>query len=250
VKTWADYTKPVAGQSADGVVTGLVEDASEDDREIANAIQSAIGVKINDATVGEVEEDHFDNTFDSPAENAVTNHFGTLMEENPYIPVEAMNYSVADFTTADEETHNFLEKFVPPTAPEKYDMHSQGHRHCEGKKQRQGKSKELRCHLIDLDELNAMDVVTLKRFVTDDGEIMGKRITGLCAKCQRAVARTVKNSRNMGMMPHLGQFVLRDGKPQFKPTAYHDPAVVDINDTIKGETKMRLPRVHSKTIVP
>ena len=94
-----------------------------------------------------------------------------------------------------------------------------------------------------------MDVVTLKRFVTDDGEIMGKRITGLCAKCQRAVARTVKNSRNMGMMPHLGQFVLRDGKPQYKPTAYHDPVVVNVNDSVTGETKMRVERITAKTIV-
>jgi len=133
--------------------SGNVSNGDDEDREIANEIQSAIGVKINDATVGEVEEEHFENIFDNMAgENAVTNHFGELLGENPYVPVQAMNYSVADYATADEETHNLLEKFVPPTAPEKYSMHSQGHRHCEGKKQRHGKSKQLRCHLIDLGE--------------------------------------------------------------------------------------------------
>lgn len=221
------------------------------DASISNAIRSAIGVKTDEATVGQVEEDHFDRIFDNPSgENAVTSHFGSLLEENPYVPVQAMNYSKADYATADEESHNFLEKFVPSTAPEKFSMHSQGLRHCEGKKQRHGKSKELRCHLIDLDAVDAMDVVTLKRYVTDDGEIMGKRITGLCAKCQRAVARTVKNARNMGVMPHLGQFVLRDGKPQYKPIAYHDPVVVHVNNSVTGETKKRVERIVSKTIVP
>jgi small subunit ribosomal protein S18 len=35
------------------------------------------------------------------------------------------------------------------------------------------------------------------RFVTDTGKILPRKYTGLCAKHQRAVTRTIKHSRNM-----------------------------------------------------
>ena len=53
--------------------------------------------------------------------------------------------------------------------------------------QRHGKTPELRCHLIDLDALNFLDVINLRRFLSDDGEILSRKVTGLCAKCQRQV---------------------------------------------------------------
>lgn len=126
----------------------------------------------------------------------------------------------------------------------------QGLRACPGKRQRHGKSRELRCHLIDLDALSVMDVPTLKRFVTDDGEILGKRITGLCAKCQRAVATNIKHARNMGMMPHLGQFVLRDGKPQHVVTDFHETVVVAGSASDGGSNaKVHVTKVKAKTVV-
>jgi small subunit ribosomal protein S18 len=35
------------------------------------------------------------------------------------------------------------------------------------------------------------------RYVTDTGKILPRKYTGLCAKHQRAVTRTIKHSRNM-----------------------------------------------------
>jgi small subunit ribosomal protein S18 len=35
------------------------------------------------------------------------------------------------------------------------------------------------------------------RFVTDTGKILPRKYTGLCAKHQRAVTKTIKQSRNM-----------------------------------------------------
>jgi small subunit ribosomal protein S18 len=35
------------------------------------------------------------------------------------------------------------------------------------------------------------------RYVTDTGKILPRKYTGLCAKHQRAVTRTIKQSRNM-----------------------------------------------------
>lgn len=63
----------------------------------------------------------------------------------------------------------------------------QGERACPGKRQRQGKNPVLRCHLIDLDALHHLDVISLHKFLSDDAEILGRRTTGLCAKCQRKV---------------------------------------------------------------
>ena len=40
----------------------------------------------------------------------------------------------------------------------------------------------------------------LKRFVTDTGKILPRRITRLSAKEQRAVTRAIKRSRNMLLM--------------------------------------------------
>ena len=63
----------------------------------------------------------------------------------------------------------------------------QGSRACPGKLQRRGRYPELKCHKIDLDELSHLDVLSLKEYLTEDGEIIPKKGTGLCSKCQRQV---------------------------------------------------------------
>lgn len=40
------------------------------------------------------------------------------------------------------------------------------------------------------------------KFLTSTGHIKPKRLSGLCSRCQRHVARTVKRARHMGMIPH------------------------------------------------
>ena len=59
--------------------------------------------------------------------------------------------------------------------------------------------------IVDLDEINYLDILTLRRFLSDDSEIMGGKHSGLCAKCQRKVAKTIKRARNYGIVPHLGR---------------------------------------------
>ena len=39
--------------------------------------------------------------------------------------------------------------------------------------------------------------IAMIRFVTDTGKILPRKYTGLCAKHQRAVTKTIKQSRNM-----------------------------------------------------
>lgn len=107
-------------------------------------------------------------------------------------------------------------------------------RACSGKLQRRGKNPDLNCHLIDLDALNHMDVFTLRRFLSDDSEILGRRSTGLCAKCQRKVAKTVKRARHFGLLPHLGDYNVEDTRPFHENRPYHD--TVGAEQSIQSKT--------------
>ena len=42
----------------------------------------------------------------------------------------------------------------------------------------------------------------LRRFVTERGKILPRRITGTCAKHQRALAREVKRARALALLPY------------------------------------------------
>jgi len=43
----------------------------------------------------------------------------------------------------------------------------------------------------------------LERFVTDRGKILPRRITGTCAKHQRALAREIKRARIIALLPFV-----------------------------------------------
>jgi len=45
----------------------------------------------------------------------------------------------------------------------------------------------------------------LRRFVTDQGKIRGRRDTGTCAKHQRMVAKAVKRARHMALLSFAGE---------------------------------------------
>ena len=41
------------------------------------------------------------------------------------------------------------------------------------------------------------DVKTLRRYVTEQGKIIPRRVTGVCARHQRALTTSIKRARNM-----------------------------------------------------
>jgi small subunit ribosomal protein S18 len=49
--------------------------------------------------------------------------------------------------------------------------------------------------------LDYKDTSTLRRFVTDRGKMIPRRITGVCAKHQRHLALAIKRARNIALMP-------------------------------------------------
>ncbi len=47
------------------------------------------------------------------------------------------------------------------------------------------------------------DVELLKRFITPNGKISPRRVTGTSAKYQRQLATAIKNARFMGLLPYF-----------------------------------------------
>ena len=52
-------------------------------------------------------------------------------------------------------------------------------------------------------ELDYKDVNKLKRYVSERGKILPRRITGNCAKHQRALTVAVKRARHIVIMPYV-----------------------------------------------
>ncbi|MFP4661791.1 MAG: 30S ribosomal protein S18 [Halanaerobiales bacterium] len=52
-------------------------------------------------------------------------------------------------------------------------------------------------------EIDYKDIRTLQRFVTDRGKIVPRRITGTCAKHQRAITREIKRARAIALLPYV-----------------------------------------------
>lgn len=48
---------------------------------------------------------------------------------------------------------------------------------------------------------------TLRRFVSERGQILSRRKTGLCAKHQRRLARAVKRARFMALLPYTSEHI-------------------------------------------
>ena len=51
-------------------------------------------------------------------------------------------------------------------------------------------------------EIDYKDVETLKKFVSERGKILPKRITGTCAMHQRAVTTAIKRARIVALLPY------------------------------------------------
>ncbi|HOJ15648.1 MAG: 30S ribosomal protein S18 [Caldisericia bacterium] len=43
----------------------------------------------------------------------------------------------------------------------------------------------------------------LKRFISDKGKILPRRVTGVCAKHQRRVAQAIKRAREVALLPFV-----------------------------------------------
>jgi len=51
------------------------------------------------------------------------------------------------------------------------------------------------------------DIKTLQRFVSEQGRIIPKRITGMSAKGQRMLAQAIKRARHLALLPYANEAV-------------------------------------------
>ncbi|MEE3481884.1 MAG: 30S ribosomal protein S18 [Lachnospiraceae bacterium] len=47
------------------------------------------------------------------------------------------------------------------------------------------------------------DVALLKKYVSERGKILPRRVTGTCARHQRALTTAIKRARHLAMMPYV-----------------------------------------------
>ena len=65
--------------------------------------------------------------------------------------------------------------------------------------------KEKNCAFCNdkIDSLDFKDVSKLKRFLSEAGKILPRRITGTCAKHQRMLSNAVKKAREAGLLAYV-----------------------------------------------
>lgn len=55
----------------------------------------------------------------------------------------------------------------------------------------------------DTEPISYKDVNTLRKYVSERGKILPRRVTGNCAKHQRAITVAIKRARHVALMPYV-----------------------------------------------
>ena len=68
---------------------------------------------------------------------------------------------------------------------------------------RQKKRKVCYFTANNVEKIDFKDVELLKRFISDRGKILPRRMTGTCAKYQRELTKAIKRARQMALLPYV-----------------------------------------------
>ena len=52
-------------------------------------------------------------------------------------------------------------------------------------------------------EISYKDAATLRKYISESGKILPRRITGNCAKHQRELTNAIKRARHLAIMPYV-----------------------------------------------
>lgn len=77
--------------------------------------------------------------------------------------------------------------------------------HSDSPKKRIGRRRKKVC-VFCADSTNVIDykdAAKLKRYISERGKILPRRITGTCAKHQRALTVAVKRARHIALLPYV-----------------------------------------------
>ena len=55
---------------------------------------------------------------------------------------------------------------------------------------------------MPVEKIDYKDTLFLRKFISDRGKIRSRRVTGVSVQQQRAIAKAVKNAREMALLPY------------------------------------------------
>lgn len=70
-----------------------------------------------------------------------------------------------------------------------------------GRRQRRAKRKVCTFCMEKSEAIDYKDINKLRKFVTERGKILPRRISGNCDKHQRELTRAIKRARNIALLP-------------------------------------------------
>ena len=70
-----------------------------------------------------------------------------------------------------------------------------------GSKMRRAKRKVCSFCMDKVTDINYKDLNKLRKFITERGKILPRRMSGTCAKHQRGVTEAIKRARNIALLP-------------------------------------------------
>jgi small subunit ribosomal protein S18 len=82
-------------------------------------------------------------------------------------------------------------------------------RRAKRERDNQAARKKRTCRFCDAKEIyiDYKDEKRLQRFVTEQGKIIPKRITGTCAKHQRQLVQAIKRARHLALLPFVSDSI-------------------------------------------
>jgi len=70
-----------------------------------------------------------------------------------------------------------------------------------GSKMRRAKRKICSFCMDKTTDINYKDINKLRKYITERGKILPRRMSGTCAKHQRGVTEAIKRARNIALLP-------------------------------------------------
>ena len=70
---------------------------------------------------------------------------------------------------------------------------------------RQGRKKVCQFCVEKAEHIDYKDSAKLRKYVTEKGKILPRRMTGVCAKHHRALSEAVKKARIVALLPFKGE---------------------------------------------
>lgn len=70
------------------------------------------------------------------------------------------------------------------------------------KERRRGKRRVCSFCADKIAEIDYKDVPRMKKYITERGKILPRRISGNCAKHQRMLTLSIKRARNVALLPY------------------------------------------------